>query len=116
MILGISWLVILLFAMLTPGDEFPEIDVFSLQDKVIHFVCFGLLSFIWCGVKYKSSQAENRKTLAWNYLIFGVLMGIFVEIGQRYVPYRTFDLQDIIANEAGGLVGFLTYLNIRKRK
>lgn len=116
LLLGVLWLVILLFAMLTPGDQFPEVDYFDFQDKAIHFACFGLLSLIWSGVNYSSQDELSPKTIRLNYIIFGILMGVVLELGQLFVSFRTFDVYDILANELGGLAGFLTFLNIRRRK
>lgn len=113
---GVGWLAFLLVAMLSPGDQFPEVDYFNLQDKVIHFICFGLLSFIWSGVRYSPKSGPSMRVIVWNFLIFGVLMGVLVEFGQIFVPFRTFDVYDILANELGSIAGFLTFLNIRRRK
>jgi len=100
-------------AMLTPGDKFPEVDVFSLQDKLIHFLCFGGLSYLWCGVGVKTKLSDGfTKRIVINYLIFGIAAGIFLECLQRFIPFRTFDYMDMIVNEIGGLVGLLAYFKI----
>jgi glycopeptide antibiotics resistance protein len=117
LLLGISWLVFIAFAMLTPGDKFPEADFFNFQDKVIHFVCFGLLSFLWCGVGIDSKIAlKPKKRILINYLIFGILAGIILEFLQHYIPFRSFDYMDMIVNEIGGLAGLVAYLKIPIKK
>jgi glycopeptide antibiotics resistance protein len=117
LLLGISWLVFIAFAMLTPGDKFPEADFFNFQDKVIHFVCFGLLSFLWCGVGIDSKIVPKpKKKILINYLIFGILAGIILEFLQRYIPFRSFDYMDMIVNEIGGLAGLIAYLKIPIKK
>lgn len=117
LLLGISWLVFIAFAMLTPGDKFPEADFFNFQDKVIHFVCFGLLSFLWCGVGIDSKIVPKpKKRILINYLIFGILAGIILEFLQRYIPFRSFDYMDMIVNEIGGLAGLIAYLKIPIKK
>lgn len=117
LLLGISWLVLIAFAMLTPGDKFPEADLFNFQDKVIHFICFGLLSFLWCGVGIDSKiSPKPKKRILINYLIFGILAGIILEFLQRYIPFRSFDYMDMIVNEIGGLAGLIAYLKIPIKK
>lgn len=117
LLLGISWLVFIAFAMLTPGDKFPEADFFNFQDKVIHFVCFGLLSFLWCGVGIDSKIVPKpKKRILINYLIFGIIAGIILEFLQRYIPFRSFDYMDMIVNEIGGLAGLIAYLKIPIKK
>lgn len=112
-ILAIVWLTIIVFAMLTPGDKFPEVDVFSLQDKLVHFLCFGGLSYLWCGVGVKSNVNEGfTKRIVINYLIFGVFAGIFLEFLQKFIPFRSFDYMDMIVNEIGGIIGLLAYFKI----
>ncbi len=115
LVLGIGWLIVLLFAMLTPGDQFPEVDYFSLQDKLIHVICFAVLSFIWAGVREPIFR-DSSKGRRLNFLIFGLLLGILLEAAQTQVPNRTFDLYDILANIIGGSLGILTFLNISKPK
>jgi len=101
--------------MLTPGDKFPEVDYFSFQDKLIHIICFGVLSFIWAGIKEPIFQ-NNRTGRRLNFLIFGLLLGLILELAQTQVPNRTFDIYDMVANILGGGLGILTYLNISKSK
>ncbi len=99
--------------MLTPGDKFPDADYFSFQDKVIHFACFALLSFIWCGVGIKDKRKPgSTKRILINYLVFGVVAAVAFEYVQRFIPFRTFDYNDIIANLIGGLIGLLAYFKI----
>jgi glycopeptide antibiotics resistance protein len=99
--------------MLTPGDKFPEVDAFNFQDKLIHFICFGILSFLWCGVGIKSKKkGVISKKLLYNYLIFGFLAGIILESMQLFIPFRTFDYLDMAVNEIGGIAGFFAYFKL----
>lgn len=98
--------------MLTPGDNFPDAS-FHFEDKLIHFICFGLLSFIWCGVGVKRVFVSglNGRVLI-NYMIFGVAAGIVLECAQQFIPFRSFDYMDMIVNEIGGIAGLLAYFKI----
>ena len=115
--LSLAWLTIISVAMLTPGDKFPEVDAFDFQDKLIHFICFSILSFLWCGVGIKANQKGIlSKRLLLNFLVFGVLAGIVLESLQQFVPFRTYDYMDMIVNEIGGIAGFFTYFKLSKVK
>jgi len=103
--------------MLTPGEKLPEANYFDLQDKLIHLICFGGLSFLWTGVGFQRSEyGENRKRLIVNFIVFGILAGIVLESLQYFIPNRTFDIMDMIVNEIGGILGFLAYFKIPTAK
>lgn len=98
--------------MLTPGNNFPDAS-FDYEDKLIHFLSFGSLSFIWCGVGIKRTSVKGiQGRVLYNYLIFGVAAGIVLECAQLYIPFRSFDYMDMIVNEIGGLAGLLAYFKI----
>ncbi|PZX59243.1 VanZ like protein [Algoriphagus ratkowskyi] len=102
--------------MLTPGNNFPDAS-FKFEDKLIHFICFGTLSFLWCGVGVKRANVEGLQgRVLSNYLIFGVAAGIVLECLQLFVPFRSFDIMDMIFNEIGGLAGLLAYFKIPTSK
>ncbi|MEP0713323.1 VanZ family protein [Algoriphagus sp.] len=99
-------------AMLTPGNNFPDAS-FNYQDKLIHFLSFGTLSFLWCGVGVKRANVSGiQGRVLSNYLIFGVAAGVVLEGAQLYIPFRSFDYMDMIVNEIGGLTGLLAYFKI----
>ncbi|WP_339867297.1 VanZ family protein [uncultured Algoriphagus sp.] len=114
--IAIIWLLIIAVAMLTPGDNFPE-PSFNFEDKLIHFACFGGLSFLWCGVgvKHANLNGLGGRVLT-NYLIFGVAAGVVLECAQLFIPFRTFDYMDMIVNEIGGIAGLLAYFKIPTTK
>jgi VanZ family protein len=113
LILALTWLIIISFAMLTPGDKFPDADYFEFQDKLIHIISFGGLSFLWCGVGIKKNELPKGKArLILNFIIFGLLAGVGLEFAQKLIPYRSFDIMDMIVNEIGGILGLLGYFKI----
>ncbi len=102
-------MIVLAFAMLTPGDRFPEIDAFDFQDKVIHLLCFSQLSYLWIGVGRKSKlEPWTLKNLILSILFIGI-PSVGFEFAQLYIPNRSFDIYDLIVNQLGVLVGILAY-------
>lgn len=114
---AICWTLFLTAAMLTPGNKFPEADIFNFQDKVIHFICFAVLSYLWCQVGWDFFLNLNTKnTLILNYLVFGLASGIIFEVLQLYIPFRSFEISDIIFNEIGGITGLIAHLKFPIKK
>ncbi|GMQ30539.1 hypothetical protein Aconfl_31820 [Algoriphagus confluentis] len=96
--------------MLSPGNQFPEIDVFDLQDKLIHWLVFVVQTYLWCGVSLRRTPSLSNKWRVWiHFLVFGLAMGVFLEYAQQFIPYRSFDYWDMITNAIGAFSGFLIY-------
>lgn len=109
--LAVSWLIFLSLAMLTPGKSLPDLNLFDLQDKFIHLICFVIQSYLWSGIGIsKSEKVLSEKRLWINFAVFGILTGILLETTQQFIPFRTFEWMDLIVNIFGGFIGFLGYL------
>ncbi|WP_144604244.1 VanZ family protein [Algoriphagus algorifonticola] len=118
LVFAISWLLILAIAMLTPGDKFPEIDAFDFQDKLIHVLSFAILAFLWAGIRFQKKKQGFQKLNMPILLGFVVLPSFAFELGQLFVPNRSFDVFDLIVNQIGVLLGILAYfktLSIQNR-
>lgn len=109
--MAITWLVILAFGMLTPGEKIPEVVLFNFQDKAIHLISFFLQAYLWTGVGIKKEQVNYRNPKIWqNFLLFGILIAIGLERLQQFIPNRSFEIMDMIANAIGACLGLFGYL------
>ena len=72
-----------------------------LNDKVIHFTAYLVLSFL----VFTASLTFNRVLL----LTGLVSLGVLIEFLQYISGLRNFEYMDIIANTLGVLVGFLIF-------
>lgn len=104
----LTWLILITVLLTLPGSAFPKanwLDKIWL-DKWIHLGLFSLLQFnlTWSAYKFNNKQLRVN-TLIW--LAIGtVAYGIAMEFVQKYwVPNRSFDAGDIIADTAGTLLG-----------
>lgn len=77
--------------------QLPEVPS---GDKWGHFISYGLLAWLACHVGWKKPQV-------W---LFASLMGVIVECVQYFVPWRSFELLDMLANSSGALLGVLLAL------
>ena len=110
LILAITWFLILIWAMLSPGTTFPEVDLFNFQDKAIHWIVFVVQSYLWAGIGNSNSNGKPQNPRIWlNYAIFGLGAGVLLEYGQQFIPFRTFDYIDMIVNAIGATCGLLIY-------
>ena len=74
-------------------------------DKVLHFLCFGYLTFItWL------SRILNKDLHVY---VIVLAYGILIEIVQRFLPYRSFEYLDIFADFVG-IIGGLIIIKIFK--
>jgi VanZ family protein len=105
---AILWLMISFWLFTLPGSAIPEFDTFhKLQgDKLIHAFIFFLLGYLFIA-PLKHNITTTKKRLNWFIAITILLMlyGIGIEFIQKhYIPFRSFDLGDIIADCIGSLL------------
>ena len=90
----------------------PDIDFI---DKAFHFIIYfvlGALFFRAMGNIYSESRISRRVLLA---IIFSSLYGISDEIHQYFVPGRTADSYDAVADMLGSICGAFIYRDLFQR-
>lgn len=86
----------------------PSTGVSVGNDKVGHFIAYAVLMLNGGFIALIARQAPHRlKRKLWFYLGFSVAFGMFMEVGQSYVPGRDTSFYDLLANIFGALFGFL---------
>ncbi len=102
---------IFIFVLLTlPGKILPkEENMLPNLDKIIHVILFGSFVFFWC--MYYATRKEKEDFLNRRFvliLFIGCFYGIGMEFIQKYfIPNRSFDVLDILADTLGAAAGFL---------
>ena len=96
----IFWLSIQPITQITP-------DWFPYQDKVFHALMYGVLSTLISVGMLRSEQKYSNSTIC--YISVGVpfVYGFFIEICQIFVPTRSFDWFDSLANLIGSLMSVI---------
>ena len=102
-------LIIITFLFCLPGNEFPRISFLDRIhfDKIVHIGLFSILVFLWILPPQSriSDKQKIKKVYLWIALAF-VFYGIFIEVIQlNFVPNRSFDFVDILANTVGCAFG-----------
>jgi len=97
-----------------PGDNLPQLN-FQFSDKIIHILVFFFLYFsFFYSLKNQIISVKLSQLADLFGVIFVFIFGITDEIHQYFVPNRTCDIFDIIADLFGGLMGYLIVLLITK--
>ncbi len=111
------WLFIVALALLMPGNSLPKVPLFPHADKLVHIGVFAVLTFLWSRVGTRDQEGEIKpRRLLTNLLVFSIGFPILLEYLQIYVPNRSFEFEDIMANLLGGLIGFSGFIILHKAK
>ncbi len=96
--------------MLSPGTTFPDVDMFNFQDKVVHWIVFTIQAYLWTGVGIKEkANLYTQKRIWFNFLILGIGTGVILEYTQQFIPFRSYDIMDMIVNMIGAISGLGLY-------
>ena len=109
------WLLFILIATLTPGKQLPKTPDVIGFDKLVHFGLFFVLTFLWNRVRLENTKLNKVKFIT-NYLVFGILIAILVEYLQQFIPGRSFDYGDMVANIMGGTIGTACFYILHKKQ
>lgn len=94
----------------------PEVLVFRFSDKLMHAGVYGVVgAFAYRGRLLRSMR--RPWTLVWHATLIASAHGAFDEFHQSFVPNRTADVFDLLADTAGGLIGAaLAHELLRRRR
>ncbi len=96
--------------LLTP----PWID-FQPESKYFRDIAINVAGFIPFGFFvswYFSAVGAKPKTILFAVIVLGAGTSLFIEIVQSYLPARTSQLSDLIANTSGTAVGLFLWSNV----
>jgi VanZ family protein len=97
--LGLGWLIVIAICIGSLLPEPPDLG-FTLNDKLIHFTSYFLLT-VWFSGLYSRVRYYMLIT------VIVVALGVALDAMQGATATRQFDLFDILANSAGAIVGFV---------
>jgi len=77
-----------------------ELPAYKQSDKVLHFLTFFILTFLF----YWVLETNRRRVLQFTFLVCTLALGFGSEVAQELIPNgRHFDYYDILANVLGSL-------------
>lgn len=103
-----SWAAIYIYSFFivivsTAPVVFPSKLFFPFQDKVVHILMYYFLSFLAVNTFFQN-KIKYFKVCG---LAFAFFLGLFIELGQYFIPFRSFEAGDIVANFMGSILGCL---------
>jgi VanZ family protein len=107
----VFWTLLIQVLLCLPGSAIPQsnwLDAIHI-DKIVHVILFGGLVFTWALFLNRNYMYSKKLT---NFLLLLFLIstanGIALEFVQKYyIPNRSFDLYDIVADACGAAAGYL---------
>lgn len=111
---GIAWFFLTLIAISIPGKELPKFGPWFEQisvDKLIHTFLFGMLAALWMlPVALSTVNIQNKTHWFIKVTIATAIWGLAAELIQKYfIPMRSYDLVDLLANTLGAVVAFVYF-------
>lgn len=90
-------------------------DIFFI-DKILHFFGYALLSVLFFRAYKTMSLSNNQRLLFFLSILSATLYGISDEIHQHFVPTRSADIWDVLADMLGSIVGvFIIHYALSRR-
>lgn len=108
---SVLWAGGILVATSIPGSALPPMSPFAGADKVVHFAMYGVLAVL---VGRAIAMGEGRNV--WMALAVIALMAAGDEWHQQWIPGRSADVHDWMADVAGAIVGFTYTYMARPRR
>ena len=103
------WLPVLVYcAAIFIQSSFPtarQLPQWSGLDKLLHAAAYALLGFLFFRALAAGRHDKSRNILLIISILFTSLYGISDEIHQSFVPGRSAEVADVLADLAGGILG-----------
>jgi VanZ family protein len=109
--LPLAWALLIEILIIWPHPpDLPQAwNGFGL-DKFVHFSLFAVLA----ALAVRALVAEARP--AWLALAASVAFGMFTELEQHFIPSRSMELGDFLADAAGAALGFVAFTMWAQRR
>lgn len=116
-IIPFAWTVVTIILLCLPGSAIPSAGVFSTEgiDKVVHAILFGGIVLLWAfNLYFRRNEKQKWQGIIVILTLFSVGLGIGLEFLQRdYIPNRSFDGNDIIADSLGAVLAAVYHLFVK---
>lgn len=103
--IALLYLLALIIASVLPGKTVQSLGI-DLWDKAQHTIAYGIAAILTL-IAFADKPAPHSA-------LFLFLLGIMLEVAQSFVPLRSFEWADMIANGLGVLVGYCLIMGWNK--
>lgn len=112
--LPVALWMILIFTLSNISIRDERVDLFRFQDKLIHFLEFGVLGLLIVRAVYLGGS--RKRSAYWWGICLGVFYGALDELHQYFIPERMVELNDLAADWLGVFLAAWVYLAARGEK
>ena len=113
MLPSILWTVAIIFLYALPGNDLPGAKLWDFLplDKAAHFVVFSLYACMLCiGLNKHGRMPFKRLSPSLHAILWGLIFGSILEAIQGAAfAQRITDINDMLANGVGTLVGYVIF-------
>ena len=111
---AIAWAGLIYYLSDQPGLD--VVPLFPGQDKVLHAIVYGILGFLVLGAMHAKTNGYSPSQL-WIAVGLAAFYGVLDEFHQRFVPGRSPETWDVVADAGGAMLGvYVLYFLTRRRK
>jgi VanZ family protein len=113
---ALTWLVVVTVLLCLPGSALPKENWFDKiwLDKWIHILLFLIMVYLWC--QYISKPGGKKSRYFRQIAIYFFIYGIVMELVQKFfIPNRSFDVKDVLADGLGCATGLLISIRAIKK-
>jgi VanZ family protein len=100
----IAWFYALLIFVVSTIPHIPTPLGFKGGDKVVHFIEYGIFSLLLFLAFFNSGKEFLKRNVYLFSILIGLVYGLFDEIHQKFVPGRSSDIFDFLADGLGILL------------
>ena len=95
----------------------PRVPAFRLSDKVYHVILYSVFGFLFIRAFQPMEKAWGRARVLLTACLGALIYGAIDEFHQYFVPRRSADWSDLVADGLAGLLGGIFFLYyVRKGK
>ena len=101
---GPAWAMMVIIFVLSSMSQLPRVPGgFDVDDGVAHAVAYGVLAALLLRGLTGGALRRVSVEAAWLAVLLATLYGVTDEVHQRFVPGRTAEVADLIADAVGAI-------------
>lgn len=104
-------------AVLSLGTMRPNsllVPEFDWSDKVGHLLAFGFIQITHARAAEFIWDPERSRRLVWGAAASATILGGLLEVWQAFLPYRTAEFLDLVADALGAVLAAWIYDRVRR--
>ena len=113
-----AWALVVLWALVIfglssiPGKRIPEVG-FTFADKIAHVCIYGVLGALFFRAWRRSLPRPTTSVVIAIAALCALAYGVTDEVHQMFVPNRSSDVMDLLADLVGGTLGAMVGVRLR---